>query len=140
MSHRSGKRNIELLSADRAGSSCSACDIGSPRAKNGSIESLCAARTEFHDGPSFCSPYDPRGLCCDQRLVVDRAKESGLKELSLNDRSSDFDKRFFREHDSSFRDRPYVTSELEISKVINEVFLEMIVVLEESKVIFRELE
>ena len=140
MSHGSGKRDIELLSADGTGCSCSAGDISSSCTENGSIEALGTACAEFHDRPSFGSPDDPRGLCSDQRLMVDRAKECRLKELCLDNGSSYLDKGFPREHYGSLGDRPYVTSKFKVSEVFNELVTEVIIVLEEFQVSFGEME
>ena len=70
--------------------------------------------------------------------MVDRAEESSLKELCLHDRTSDLDKGFSREDNSSFRDGPDVTCEFEVPEIIDELIVEVIVCLEELQIPFGE--
>ena len=70
--------------------------------------------------------------------MVDRAKERSLKELCLHDGSSDLDERLSREDYSTLGDSPYVTGKFKVPEVLNELIIEVIVGLEELKIIFRE--
>ena len=71
--------------------------------------------------------------------MVDRAEKRSLKELCLNDRASDLYKRLLGEYNRTFGYRPYVTRKLEVSQITDEVVVEVIVLFEESQIVFREL-
>ena len=72
--------------------------------------------------------------------MVDRAEERSLEELCLDDRSSDLNEGFPREHYGSFGNSPYVTSKFKVPEVFDELVTEVIVGLEEFQVSFGEME
>ena len=56
--------------------------------------------------------------------MVDQKQYHSFYELGLHDRSSYCDQRLVRKYDASFRYGPYITLEFEISKILEELFIE----------------
>src|SRR5262245_45174637 len=84
-----------------------------------------ASRAKLDHVPSIRGHYDTRGLARDKSLKVDSREQEGLENLRFDDGSGYAQQRLHGEDHGSFRNCPDISSESEVSEVVEEAFADM---------------
>ena len=117
-------RNVKKLTAQDIGGSCAAGNYGSSCTIRSGIRSLCAAKTELHDGSALCGVADPGGFGCNQTLMIDDAQNGGFHKLRLHDGSDNLYNRLSRENQRTLRNAVDITVKMKICKIIQKIRIE----------------
>ena len=71
--------------------------------------------------------------------MIYRTKKRRLKKLRLKDGASDLNERFSRKYDRTLGDSPYITSELKVTKIGDELVVKTVIA-QELEVFFRKVQ
>ena len=118
---RAENGNVKKLTAKDIGGSCAARNHGSSCTIRSGIWSLCAAKTELHDGSALCGVADPGGFGCNQTLMIDDAQNGGFHKLRLHDGSDNLYNRLSRENQRALRHAVDIAVKMKICKIVQKI-------------------
>ena len=110
--------------ADRTCRTHATANICGPGTQHGSVKTLRAPGTKFHDRPSLRSPRDTVGLRSDQALVIDAQKHHGFYKLCLDRRTAHGNDGFSGKDRRSFWNSPHITAEMEFPQIFQKFLAE----------------